>query len=327
MSFTSRLDRLQQRHPALGLPIAVVYKFADDQGSYLAALITYYGFLSLLPLLLLLSTVTGFVLSGDGSARDAILSSALHQFPVIGQQLEEDPTGLGGGRVGLVIGLLGALYGGLGVGQAVQHAMNTVWAVPRNNRPNPLLARLRGLLLLGTAGLAVLLTTVLSSLAAGAGALTKGHGTPVQVAITAGFVVASVAVNTGVFVLAFRHATTRPLTLRQVLPGGVCAAVVYQLLQSFGATYVSHVVRSASAVNSVFAVVLGLLAFIYLASAATVLCAEINVVRVDKLYPRALLTPFTDDVELTPGDEKAYTGTAKAARSKGFEQVDVTFDK
>ncbi|WP_121192989.1 YihY/virulence factor BrkB family protein [Motilibacter peucedani] len=327
MPLSARLDRLQQRRPALGLPIAVVYKYADDQGPYLAALITYYGFISLFPLLLLLSTVTGFVLAGDASARDAVVGSALHQFPIARQQLDENPAGIGGGPTGLVIGLLGALYGGLGIGQAVQNAMNTVWQVPRNNRPNPLLARLRGLALLATAGVAVALTAVLSSLAAGAGALTEGHGTWWQLVVRAGFVAGSVVVNTGVFVLAFRHATTRSLTIRQVIPGAVCAAVVYQLLQSFGATYVSHVVRSASAVNSLFAVVLGLLAFLYLASAATVLCAEINVVRVDRLWPRALLTPFTDDVDLTPGDEKTYTGTAKAARSKGFEQVDVTFDK
>jgi uncharacterized BrkB/YihY/UPF0761 family membrane protein len=60
----SWLDGYQRRHRWLGLPIAVVYKFVDDQGGYLAALITYYGFLSLFPLLLILATVVGFVLPG-----------------------------------------------------------------------------------------------------------------------------------------------------------------------------------------------------------------------------------------------------------------------
>jgi len=41
----------------------VLYKFVDDQGSYLAAQITYYGFLSLFPLLLLLTSVLGLKLS------------------------------------------------------------------------------------------------------------------------------------------------------------------------------------------------------------------------------------------------------------------------
>ena len=77
----------------------------------------------------------------------------------------------------------------------------------------------------------------------------------------------------------------------------------------------------------IFALVLGLLAFLYVTAMAVVLCAEINVVRVEHLHPRALLTPFTDDVELTGGDKRAYTSQATAQRSKGFETVDVSFDR
>jgi membrane protein len=106
----------------------------------------------------------------------------------------------------------------------------------------------------------------------------------------------------------------------------VAAAVVWQLLQSFGTVYVGHVVKGASATNGVFALVLGLLAFLYVTATAVVLCAEVNAVRVDRLHPRALLTPFTDDVDLTPGDRRAYTNQAEAPRSKGFENVEVSFD-
>jgi membrane protein len=107
----------------------------------------------------------------------------------------------------------------------------------------------------------------------------------------------------------------------------VASAVIWQLLQSFGVVYVHHVVKNASAVNAVFAVVLGLLAFLYLTSTAILLCAEINVVRVGRMYPRSLLTPFTDDVELTAGDRRTYTRQAKAQRSKGFQRVDVSFNQ
>ena len=99
------------------------------------------------------------------------------------------------------------------------------------------------------------------------------------------------------------------------------------LLQWFGAVYVVHVVKSASATNNVFAVVLGLRAFLYLITTTLLVGAEANVVATDHLYPRALLTPFTDNVELTRGDRKAYTGQAKAQRAKGFERIDVTFDE
>ncbi len=318
MSVTSTLDGLQRRHPAAGFPIAVLYKYFDDFGGYLAALIAYYGFLALFPLLLLGSTILGIVLSGNPAAQQSVLHSALSQFPVIGQQLRQ-PERIGGGLVGLLVGGLGALYGGLGVTMAAQNAMNTAWRVPRNSRPNPIKGRIRGVLLLATVGLAVLGTSVLSALGGGAGPL--GAGLRVLV------LVASVALNAAAFILAFRVATARPLTVRQVAPGAVAAAVVWQLLQSFGTVYVGQVVKNASATNSVFAVVLGLIAFIYLTAVAVVLCVEVNVVRVDHLYPRALLTPLTDNVELTDADRRAYTGQAKAQRSKGFEQVDVRFKK
>jgi YihY family inner membrane protein len=317
MRVVERLDALQRRHPAAGFPLAVLYKYVDDAGGNLAALIAYYGFLSLFPLLLLLATVLGLVLSGDPHLQRQVIDSALGQFPVVGRQLGE-PKRLGGGAVGLTVGIVGSLYGGMGVGQAVQTAMNTAWSVPRNSRPDPLRARGRSLLLLATAGLAVLGTTVLSTLgSSGAGSF----GPVLKVLV----LLASVALNAVVFVFAFRVSTARPLTVRDVAPGAVAAAVVWQLLQSFGVVYVGHVVKNASATNGVFALVLGLLAFLYLTATAIVLCAEINVVRVDRLHPRALLTPFTDNVDLTRGDRRSYTGLAKAQRSKGFEEVDVTF--
>ncbi|GAB2939404.1 hypothetical protein GCM10027047_39380 [Rhodococcus aerolatus] len=300
------------------MPLAVVYKYFDDQGGYLAALMAYYAFLSLFPLLLLLSTILGIVLVGHPAVAEQVLHSALSQFPVIGDQLGQ-PARIGGGVFGLVVGILGAVYGGLGVAQALQNAMNTVWSVPRNDRPNPVKARGRSLLLLVTVGVALLATTVLSALGgSGVGAL--GVGVKFLV------LVVSVAVNAAAFVVAFRVATARALSTREVAPGAVAAAVVWQLLQSFGVIYVGHVVKGASATNGVFAVVLGLVAFLYVTAVAVVLCAELNVVLADRLHPRALLTPFTDDVELTPGDRRAYTAQAEAQRSKGFEDVDVSFE-
>jgi YihY family inner membrane protein len=318
MTLVDRLDGLQRRHPVAGFPIAVIYKYVDDSGPYLAALITYYAFVSLFPLLLLLSTVLGHVLAGDPQLQQRLIHSVVSQFPVVGQQLAR-PQELSGGTTGVVVGVLGSLYGALGVAQALQYAMNSAWSVPRNSRPNPFVARGRSLLLLGTAGVAVIGTTALSALGT---ADVGSFGALVRILVLG----ASIVVNGVVFIAAFRLATPRRLSIRQVAPGALGAAVIWQLLQTFGVTYVRHVVRSASAINGVFALVLGLLAFLYLTAVAVVLCVEVNVVRVDRLYPRALLTPFTDDVELTPGDRRSYTDLAKAQRNKGFQTVDVTFD-
>ena len=148
----------------MGFVIAVVYKYADDQGGYLAALITYYAVVATFPRLLLLTTVLGVVLAGHPVLKQQVLQSALHQFPVIGDQLAQ-PHQLSGGAVAVVVGIAGALYGAMGGGQAVQNAMDSVWAVPRNVRPDPVRSRLRSLVLLLALGSAAIAATVLSGVA------------------------------------------------------------------------------------------------------------------------------------------------------------------
>lgn len=320
MTVVERLDRFQRKHPPAGLPIAVIYKFADDQGTYLAALVTYYGFLSLFPLLLLMATILNFVLAGNPGMQQDVLNSALGQFPVVGAQLS-DPRGVSGSGIALTVGILGTLYGGLGVAQALQNAMNTIWRVPRNSRPNPIKSRGRSLLLLLFAGLAFAVTTVLSALSAAAGS----YGASVAGGVKIVLVALSFAVNAAVFTTGFRFATARDISLRQTLPGAIAGAATWQVLQFFGTAYVGSVVKNASAVNSVFALVLGLIAWIYVEAFVVVLAAEYNVVRALRLYPRALLTPFTDDVELTSADHAAYTAQAQAQRAKGFQDITVTF--
>jgi membrane protein len=317
MSVAERLDALQQRHPLIGFPIAVLYKFIDDQGVYLAALIAYYGFVALFPLLLLLSTVLGLVLVGHPGLQQHIVSSALNQFPVIGGDLGE-PHRLGGGVTGLVIGVLGALYGGLGVTLACQNAMNTAWSVPRHLRPDPIRARMQGLLLLGTIGLAVLGAAAISGI---------GAATHISGPFTALLIAASMALNCVIFIVAFRLTTARPVRTRDVAPGAIAAAFAWQILQSFGALFVRKVVHGSSATNGVFAIVLGLLAFLFLAAAAIVFCVEINAVRVDKLYPRALLAPFTENVELSAADRRTFTDQTLAQRATTHQNIKVSFDE
>ncbi|AYJ48953.1 YihY/virulence factor BrkB family protein [Rhodococcus sp. P1Y] len=313
----ARLDEFQRNHPGAGFPIAVVYKFLDDRGGYLAALIAYYAFLSLFPLLLLFTTLLGIVLSGNPDLQERILDSAMSQIPVIGDQLGE-PDRLSGGVTAIVIGVLGSLYGGLGVSLAAQHALNTAWSVPRNNQPDPIRARLRGLLLLTTVGTSIVGLTVLNVVAS-----SGLFGVAGGILALAG----AIMVNVVVFTAAFRIGTARQLTVRDVLPGALVAAVIWQALQSFGGIYIRYVVGNVSTSNGVFAIVLGLLGFLYVASVLIVICIEINAVRVDHLHPRALLTPFTDNVELTEGDKNSYTGQAEAQRNKGFQDITVTYDE
>lgn len=325
MGIVAGLDGYQRRHRWLGFPLAVVYKYFDDQGGYLAALITYYGFLSLFPLLLLLVTAMGYVLHGDPTLQAQVLHSALGQFPIVGPQIGNNVHAVHGSIPAVVVGVLGALYGTIGVGQATQNALNVVWAVPKNSRPNPLKGRLRSLGVLALLGVGLLLTTALSGLTTSVEAY--AHGTVSDVAVRVGSIVLSMLVNLGLFLTAFRLLTARDVSLAQVRNGAIAAAVGWQVLQTVGTYFVGHKLRGSSEAYGIFGVVLGLLAFIYLAANLVVFCAEANVVRADKLWPRSLLTPFTDNVGLTTQDRRAYRSYAAAQRSKGFQRIRTTFHR
>jgi YihY family inner membrane protein len=317
VSIVERLDRYQRAHPRVSVPIAVVYKFVDDQGNYLTALMTYYAFLAVLPLLLLSTTILGFVLSSHPHLLHEILDSAVGQFPVVGNQLA-DPRGVTGSGLGLGVGIVGTIYGSLGFAQAIQNAMNVIWRVPRNRRPNPILSRLRSLVLLGTIALAGAGTTALTIIG------TNLNGLPILA--TLGIEVGTLVVNTALFTVAFRFATAKDVTVRQTLPGAVGASFIWLFLQLGATAYVQHVVQAATATNGVFALVLGLVAWLYLQSLVVVLAVEYNTVRSGKFYPRALMTIFTDDVDLTDADHRVYAEQIEAQRSKGFQIIEVSYD-
>src|SRR5579875_378721 len=295
----------------------------DDRALYLAALVTYYAFVSLFPLLLLFTSVAGFVLQGDHHARQELINSAFSHFPGIASDLEKNITGFRGSGAGLAVGVIGVLYGGLGAMQAAQTAFNTIYAVPRNSQPNPIKSRIRSFGLLLLLGTGVLVTTGISALFAAHSSLTAGLGTGVSVLSYVVTLILNVALFTG----AVQLLTAWELKLRDVITGGAIAAVLWQVLQALGSRFVAHEVRHGNAFYGVFGVVLATIAWIYLEALALMVSAEINVVIHHRLGSRALLTPFTDNVELTPADIKAYSMYAAAQRFKGFEVVEARFDR
>jgi len=304
------------------MPIGVVYKFADDQGGYLAAVLTYYAFVAIFPMLLIASSVLGFVLQGHPSLQDQILSSALAQFPIVGDQLGR-PEGIQGSTSAVVVGTLTALYGLMGLGQAAHSAVNATWAIPRSSRLNPIVSRLRSLVWLVLAGLALVLIALLTSLGSHLGVFGAELGSGVHWLA----VLATVVLITGVLAAMMRLSSPHQERLREVIPGAAAIAVLWQLLQVLGGVYVEHVISKAGQMNGVFAVVLGLVALLYIASLIAVLGLEINVVLAKGLYPRALMSPFTDAVQLTDADKQVYREYAQAQRHKSFEQVRVIFDE
>jgi YihY family inner membrane protein len=322
MSVVRDVDRFQRRHPVVGFPLAVIYKYFEDQGPFLAAIISFYAFVAIFPLMLISTSILGFILQDDPGLRDRLLDTALNQFPIVGDQLQSR-EGLRGSASAIVIGALAATYGSLNLGQAAQNAAHITWAVPRNSRTNALLQRVRSLVLLSFAGLGILALALASSLLANPDAIGVDAGDLGGVIRVVGFVVTSV-----IFVGLFRLVSGGRASTRSVLPGAMTVSVLWQLLQLVGNSFVTNVIGAAEQqMNQTFALVLGLVAFLYLAGLMIVLGFEINVVLRRRLYPRALLTPFTDNVSPTEADLKAYTQYAKSQRHKGFQSIESTFEK
>jgi YihY family inner membrane protein len=312
------LDGFQRRHPVIGFPLAVVYKFFDDQGNYLAAMLTYYAFVAIFPLMLLGTSILGFVLGARPEWQQEILDSALAQFPIIGDQLGR-PGGLQGSAAGATFGSLAALYGALGLAQSLQNTMHVAWSVPRNSRPNPFYARFKGVILLVAAGVALLSVSVLGTVASTTTTFFDRGERWLLPALNV------LVVGVGLTVL-FRFAATGQHSYRRAAPGGFALAVMWQLLQLIGALYVAEVLVGTTAMTKTFGLVLGLVGFLFIGSVMAVLAMEINVVIARRLFPRALLTPFTDAVDLTPADRRAYASYARMQRHKGFEHVSVTWE-
>jgi len=303
-----RLDLYQQRHGWLGFPLAVVKKFGEDRAGNKAALMAYYGFFSLFPLLLVFVTVLGFVLHGDVALQHRVINSVKDNFPYVSRYLKVGS--ISGNGVALGVGLAGALWAGMGVTNAAQDAMNAIWDVPLWARPNFLKTRARGLGLLLLLGTFALAATFLSGLGSTSGSF--------SVALRIVGVAASLALNLLLYAVAFQVLTVKHLAVREILPGAVLGAVLWTVLQTLGGYYVTHQVANAQPLYGSFAVVIGLLAWIYLGAQLTLYAAEVNVVRAAHLWPRSLVGPPS-----TEADRQALIRLAHEASRVAGELVEV----
>ena len=324
MGVASGIDRTQRRIPLIGVPLAVVYKYFDDQGNYLAAVLTFYAFFAIFPLMLLASSMLAFVLQGYPQLEERVLNSALAQFPIIGDEIGR-PEGLQGSVGAIVFGALGALYGAVGLGLALQNVQATAWSVPRNRRTHPVVTRINSLFLLATAGSMILGISVLSAVVTETelvGSLSQQGWFHWVVRLV------TVLVLGTVMTILLRMAAAKSINhdIARAAPGAFTIAVLWQLLQWLGTWYVARVLDATSEMQTTFGIVLGLFGLLYIGAIMGVLGIEVNVVLAEKLWPRALLTPFTDQVDLTEADRKAYAMYAQSQRHKGFQTVAVRFD-
>jgi membrane protein len=285
------VDRAQRDRPWIAVLVASVKKFSDDRASKLAALVAYYAFASIFPLLLIAVTILGIIARTNPTVGKHLLH-ALHSYPIIGTELSGAlKHGLTGTGLALVAGILFTLYGARGIANAIQNALNSVWEVPLFRRPRFPANLLRSLGLIAVIGPGQIITIALSTIAGGTGHL-GGVGGRIAA------VVVSLILNIGLFWLGFRIATAVEVATRDLRLSAILAAIAWQILQLIGGEFVKHASNSA---YGTFGIVLGLLAWLYLQAQITLYVSELNVVRVRRLWPRALAPP-----PLAKADLQAY---------------------
>jgi uncharacterized BrkB/YihY/UPF0761 family membrane protein len=306
----AKVDNWQRHNRYIGPTYGVIKKYSDDNASLLVVALGWYGFTAIYPLLLVVITVFGYI--GEKSLGSSVVNE-LHQFPVIGAQFKpgQGSSSLHGSVVGLVIGLVGLVYGSLGVTKTAQQAMARVWNVPQVDRPGYLPKLGRSVLGLVIIGLAFLVSAAASSLATG-----TGQSWAVRIPV----LVALLVVNTGFYLGAFRILTPRVVTSRTLLGGAILGAVTFTFLTTVGTGLIVHQLKHTTATYGALASVIGVVTYLLLLAKTSMYAAELNPVLARHLWPRALPT-----CEPTEADDQVLHDLAHEERRRDDQRVGVGF--
>ena len=309
-----RVDAAQQRFAPAALVFGVMKKFGDDNAGTLVTNFAYSAFIAVFPLLLVLVSILNLVLAHDPSARTSLLNSAFSEFPVVGSQLSHNIHGLQRSSVvGLVIGIVGLIWGSTGLAQAGLFSMAQVWNLPGPERPNYVTRLGRSLTFLVVLGVGLVITTALASFGT-FGRHNVGLGVLAEVV--------AALVNIAVYFLVFRVLTPKVVESRVLVPGAILGGIGWTLLLALGGYLVGHDLRNDSSTYGVFGVVLGLIAWIYLGSELTIYAAELNTVLHRHLWPRGLVQP-----PLTEADQRWMALQATQNQRRPEQEVAVDYNE
>jgi membrane protein len=301
-------DGVQRRHSVLGFPYAVVKKYGDDDGGREAALITYYGFLSIFPLLLLAVAILSRVLTDNPELRQRLINEIVP--PVLRSTVEQSVTTLPTSTVPFIAGLIGLLFAGTGVVFSAYQTLNNLAAVPRRLRAGFFPRYLR---------VFVMLTTLLlGALAVGALTVAVTALPDLPAAQRAAAALGSALIIFAVLLLGARLLLPRPAPFRSLWPGAALAAAAVTLVLGIGPPLLARLVSKAGPVYGSFATVAGMFALLYLVSQALVYSAEVAAVRHAGLWPRAL-----NQNRPTAADARALTLLARAQERIPAARIDL----
>ena len=276
-----KLDNFQKKHRVIAFGAAVIKKYLDVDGGRQAALITYFGFLSLLPLILVATTIAHFYIIDTTNLAGQISETIDKYFPNLGDYLNSNIQGYNKTGLALLIGLLVTLYGVRGGASALRNSLNNVWDVPERLRLKFPASTANSFLIILVGGGGFLTATVLSSYAAALSSFSVLKVLPFLV---------SFLILIAVFYLIFSlGVNSREPRRRDLLFSAMAAAVGVQILHMIGGYLLTHQLKNLSSLYGAFAAVLVLLFWIYLQVQILLFAAMASVVRAKKLWPRSLL--------------------------------------
>ncbi len=303
-------DGWQRRNRWAGVPYGVLKKFGDDNANLLVVSLAWYGFTAIFPLLLVVVTLFGFI--GQKSLGTGIVNT-LHSFPIVGSSFQSaNPNTLHGSTIGLIIGLIGLLYGAQGVTQTAQQAMATVWNIPQVQRTGFLPRLGRSLAGLATIGISFLLNAFVT------GYVTGGS---LNIALRALILLGLLLVNVALYYASFVVLTAKGVAARRLLPGAIMSAIGFTALITVGAGLVTHQLSHASGTYGTFGSVIGIVLFLLLLAKLTMYAAELNPVLARSLYPRAL--PMGG--EPTDADQRMLADLVHAEQRREDQAIGVGF--
>jgi YihY family inner membrane protein len=300
------IDKAQKSTKPTAVTVAVVKKFKEDQSTNMAAMIAFWAFFSVFPLFLVLITVLGWVL--PASDKESVLRHVASMFPLVSVSTLK---GLKGSLWALILGLVTALWSGIGVVRTTQNAFSSVWEIRYHERPGFVEQVLRSLWVLITIGVGLVLTTLISGLVVGA-----STGISIGVVGRIGGYVLSAVLDVGLFVAAFRMLTDREISVRDVLPGALLSGIIFFVLEQASAFIISRHLKSAQGTYGSFATVITILWWFYLQAIVTLLGAQLNVVLKERLHPRSLV-----DAPQTEADERVLQAYAEERTYQPEEKV------
>ena len=274
------IDTFQRRHAPAAFMHAVIKKYSDDQAGYQAALVTYYGFLALFPLLLILTTVAGIVAQNNPEFGQKLVTSVTGYFPVVGQALDDSVHGLNQHGLALLVGLLFALYGARGIADAFRNAVNHIWHVPLSKRSGFPRSLIRSVALIVGGGGGFILAAIAAGWTASAD---RGWSSAVF------SVLLNLLILYMVFMFIYRMSLPLSVSRKQFRISAIICALGIALLQTLGVALLKHQSEHlASTYSAIFATTLGMMAWIYLQIQVVMYATEIATVKDGKLWPRSL---------------------------------------